>query len=100
VHVEEAETPGSSPSSFHLEQNHPNPFNPNTVIRYHLDSPARVSLRIFNLQGKEMLTLVESEQSAGDHAVHFHPRAFATGVYVYRLQAGAQVASRKMILLR
>ncbi|MGH7492040.1 MAG: T9SS type A sorting domain-containing protein [bacterium] len=101
VHVEETGEPGSIPSySFRLEQNYPNPFNPNTVIRYHLDRPAKVSLRIFNLQGKELLTLVEAEQIAGDHAVHFRAQAFASGIYVYRLQAGAKFTSRKMILLR
>jgi photosystem II stability/assembly factor-like uncharacterized protein len=93
------------PQAFKLGQNYPNPFNPETVIRYQLGSPAEVSLRIYNLRGQLVRTLVAANQSAGDHEIHWDGRdefgnAVASGVFLYRLQAGEQIAVKKLMLLR
>lgn len=96
------------PEDYALEQNHPNPFNPTTVVRYAI--PERhgegvVRLEIFNLLGQKIRTLVQERQPAGAYSVTWDGRDEAgrpvsTGVYVYRLRAGDFVESRKMVLLR
>ena len=93
------------PDRYVLEQNFPNPFNPSTIIRYQLSEPTEVELRIFNIMGQEVRRLVEDHQSAGIYSVHWNGRdnrgrPLATGVYLYRLQAGAQTETRKLLLLR
>jgi hypothetical protein len=96
----------SLPKEFSLDYNYPNPFNPATTIRYKLPERSAVSLKIFNILGSEVLTLVNEVQSAGTHSVIFdaknnkHSYSLASGVYIYRLQAGNFVQSRKMILLK
>ncbi|MCB0275519.1 MAG: SMP-30/gluconolactonase/LRE family protein [Calditrichaeota bacterium] len=88
------------PQGYRLQQNFPNPFNPETVIRYHLSQNARVSLRVFDLSGREVAVLADGEQGAGEHAVRFDGSAVASGVYFYRLESGASAETRKMVLLR
>ena len=95
-----AEQKEAAPPSFQLEQNYPNPFNPQTTIRYHLARADKVSLRVFDLQGREIGVLVDAEQKAGDHAVRFNAEALASGVYLYCLRAGAQTVVRKMTVIR
>jgi hypothetical protein len=86
--------------TFVLHQNYPNPFNPVTTIGFELAKAGRVSLKIFNLLGQEAATLVDEERSAGSHTVEWDAANFSTGVYVYRLQAGGTVATRKLVLAR
>ncbi|HCV42922.1 MAG TPA: hypothetical protein DGH68_05525 [Bacteroidetes bacterium] len=95
------EEPGlSHPTGFELLQNYPNPFNPSTTIRFVLPSAGHATLRVFNILGQEVATLVNDMQMAGAHTITWKPRTLASGVYVYRLQAGHFVDMRKMILLR
>jgi photosystem II stability/assembly factor-like uncharacterized protein len=92
------------PVSFKLEQNYPNPFNPATAIRYTLRQNTRVKLRILNLLGEEVLTLVDKQQDSGSYSVNWSGkdkdgRGVASGVYLYRLKVGDLVAIKKMLLI-
>jgi hypothetical protein len=89
---------GSSPTSFILSQNYPNPFNPSTTIRYSLPKTGHMTLKLYNLLGQEVETLVNGEQTAGAHTIEWKPRSVASGVYFYRLVAGSFVETKKMLL--
>ncbi len=88
------------PAWFELGQNYPNPFNPTTAISYQLPAISFVTLRVFDMLGREVATLVNEICQPGVYAVHWDASSFPSGVYVYRLQAGANVASRKMVLVK
>ena len=85
---------------FHLYQNFPNPFNPATTIRFSLPQRDRVSLKIYDLLGKEIATLVEGDFDQGEHALNFNGNSLASGVYLYRLQTGSFVEQKKLVLMR
>jgi hypothetical protein len=85
---------------FSLAQNFPNPFNPATVIGYHLAATRDVQLVVYDLLGREIQTLVSQRQTAGTYSVSFNASRLATGVYFYRLKAGDFVQTRKLLLLR
>ncbi len=91
-----------TPSNFSLGQNYPNPFNPNTNIQYSIGSRQFVSLKVYNLLGNEVATLVNKEQQAGTYNVPFTMSNLnlSSGTYFYRLQAGNFVETKKMILLK
>jgi glucuronoarabinoxylan endo-1,4-beta-xylanase len=88
------------PTPFALEQNYPNPFNPSTTISYTLPATTQVVIRIFNVLGAEVATLVEGQQSAGVHHAVFDASGLPSGVYLCRMQAGDFTASRKLLLMR
>jgi hypothetical protein len=88
------------PGTFALEQNYPNPFNPSTTICYGLPSRSHVSLTVFNTLGQKVATLVQGEQEAGYHELVFDASGLASGVYLYRLQAGEFVQTKWLLLLR
>ena len=91
------------PDSFELYQNYPNPFNPVTLIQFSIPSgisPVKVSLKIYDILGREVGTLVNEEKPAGIYKVNFDGSSFASGIYFYRLQAGKFVQARKLILLK
>ena len=88
------------PSRFHLAQNYPNPFNPTTKIRFDLSSPDRVTLKIYNIVGQEVATLVDGRLQAGTYAVPFDAAQLASGVYFYKLSSSVQTETRKMVLLK
>jgi len=97
----------TSPPSYGLVlgQNVPNPFNPTTSISYVLPKPTRVTLRVFNVEGRPVATLVDGMEASGPHAVVWDGRNEVgapqpSGVYFYRLQAGAQLLTRKMVLIK
>ena len=94
-----------SPGKFALYPAYPNPFNPATTIRYDLAEASQVVLTIYNILGQEVHTLVNEKQTAGGKSVVWDSRDSAgkvvsSGVYIYRIQAGDYVQSRKMVLLR
>ena len=93
-------TDGTRPLHFALDQNYPNPFNPSTEIQYSLGSSAPVTLKIFNVLGEEVATLVNGPQNAGMHKVTFDASRLPSGVYMYQLRAGANSATRKMMLVK
>lgn len=88
------------PAEFHLYQNYPNPFNPATTISYELPVGGTVSLVIYSVNGSEIATLAQGNQSAGMHQVRFNADGFASGVYFYQLRLGQFVQTRKLMLLR
>ena len=90
----------TGPKEFKLEQNYPNPFNPTTTIQYQLPQDARVTLKIYDILGSEVATLINEEQEAGYKEVQFTGSNIASGMYVYRLTAGDYVSVKKMMLLK
>jgi hypothetical protein len=88
------------PHHFRLEQNYPNPFNPNTVISFQLPVNSYVTLKVFDVNGREVATLVDGEMAAGKHAVTFVPREATTGLYFYKITAGKFSQTRKAVLMK
>lgn len=89
-----------TPFSLVLHQNYPNPFNPGTVIAFELPETAAVRLEVYNAVGQRVAVLLSGAHSAGRHQVFFDASALASGIYLYRLQAGNQVLIRQMTLLK
>ena len=88
------------PTRFVLEQNFPNPFNPTTVIRYQLPKVSLVTLRLYDILGREVATLVNEELKAGNYERIFNSNGLASGVYLYRLTAGSFAETKKFVLLK
>ena len=88
------------PRSFSLYQNFPNPFNPSTVISYQLPVNSVVTLKVYDILGRLVSTLVEDRQTAGNHSVTFNAGNLSSGVYFYRLSAGSFVQTKKLTLLK
>ena len=88
------------PLGFALSQNFPNPFNPTTTIRYALPSAGPVTVKVFNIVGQQVATLVDEVQGAGLYKVRFDGRRLASGIYFSRLEWGGRVAVQKMLLLK
>jgi hypothetical protein len=91
---------GSVPYKFRLEQNYPNPFNPSTAINFQLSATSHVTLKVFDVLGREVTTLVDETRHAGKHSVSFDARELPSGVYFYRLTAGGAVETKRMMLLK
>ena len=89
-----------SPVNFSLSQNYPNPFNPNTTIKYEISEMSFVTLKVFDLLGKEVATLINEEKPMGNYEIKFDGSKLTSGIYFYQLQAGAFVETKKMILLK
>lgn len=90
----------SSPTQYSLEQNYPNPFNPTTTISYSLKNKELVSLKVFDILGKEVLTLVNETMDAGTYQYKLDASVLASGIYFYTLKAGEFISTKKMILLK
>ncbi len=91
---------GEVPTELSLQQNYPNPFNPSTTIRFGLTQQLLVTLKIFNILGQEVATLVNEEKPAGSYEVNWNASNLSSGVYFYRLQTGSFVEAKKMMLLK
>ena len=90
----------SAPVSFGLAQNYPNPFNPSTMIHFTVPERQAVTLRVYNLLGEEVATLVDQVVNAGENVVEFKATGLATGMYLYKLQAGSAMQTKRMLLVR
>jgi len=88
------------PAQFELEQNYPNPFNPSTTIRFTIPEAGLVTLKVYNLLGEEVATLLNEEQTTGVYEVTFDAAQLSSGIYFYTISSGNFVASKKMILLK
>ena len=91
---------GQTVYNFSLAQNYPNPFNPSTVIRYSVSSAQLVTLKIYDVLGREVKTLVNEEKPSGSYEIEFNASNFSSGIYFYQLTAGDFRDTKKMILLR
>ena len=88
------------PKNFALEQNYPNPFNPSTVIKYQVPSTSNVVLKVFDVLGKEVATLINETKSAGAYECRFNGSHLASGLYIYTIKAGNNFQSKKMLLIK
>ncbi|MEP0861291.1 MAG: T9SS type A sorting domain-containing protein [Ignavibacterium sp.] len=92
------------PSEYFLSQNYPNPFNPTTKIKYSIPNVgsglAQTVLKVYDVLGNEVATLVDEEKPAGSYEINFDASELSSGIYFYKLQAGLFVETRKMVLLR
>jgi hypothetical protein len=90
----------NSLNQFSLNQNYPNPFNPSTVISYQLPVYSNVTLKVYDVLGNEVATLVNEEKPAGSYEVNFTTSSLTSGVYFYQLKSGSYLETKKMILIK
>jgi photosystem II stability/assembly factor-like uncharacterized protein len=90
----------SLPEQFALEQNYPNPFNPSTTIRYSIPTSEFVTLKVYDVLGNEVATLVNEEKPAGSYEVNFNAAELSSGIYFYTLQSGSFTQTKKLILMK
>jgi hypothetical protein len=88
------------PSRFILEQNYPNPFNPTTIIKYSIPQSGSVTLKVYDLLGREVTSLVNEQQREGAYEVQFNGNNLASGLYFYRIRAGKYTDTKKLMILR
>ncbi len=105
VGIEDRLAGTQQPEQYRLAQNYPNPFNPSTKIRYALPESVPVRLAVYDIRGRQVRTLINARQTAGQHAVtwdgkNMEGRQVSTGIYFYRLTAGEYTRMRKMLLVR
>ena len=94
------DTIGIVPRVFTLHQNYPNPYNPTTTIRFSVGTYGHTSLRVFDLLGREVATLVNEEMTPGNYERVFSVKGLASGVYVFRLSSSGQIKTRRMTILK
>jgi hypothetical protein len=97
--IEEESNPTQT-NSFQLSQNYPNPFNPRTNIQYAVNSMQLVSLKVYDILGREVATLVNEEKPAGEYEVEFNAVNLPSGIYFYQIRAGNFSETKKMVLIR
>ncbi len=88
------------PTEFLLSQNYPNPFNPSTKIRYSIPQSSNVIIKVFDILGNEIETLVNEEKPVGTYEITWYAENLPSGIYLYKLQAGNYLETRKMILMK
>ncbi len=93
-------TGNALPQEFTLLQNYPNPFKPSTTISFTIPKAANVQLKVFNVLGQEVATLVSGTLTAGTHSVTFDASRLGSGVYIYRFTGGTFSETRKMVLVK
>ncbi len=87
-------------ASYSLHQNYPNPFNPSTTISYSLEKGGMVTLKVYNMLGQEVATIVDREMNAGLHTATFSASHLSSGIYLYRLTSGTFTSMKKMMLIK
>ena len=92
--------PSSVPKEFRLQQNYPNPFNPTTTIEFALPKKSTVTLKLFDILGREIATLVDAELESGVHKINFDGKDLASGIYFYRIHAEGFLKTKKPMLLK
>ncbi len=92
--------PPALPTRITLEQNYPNPFSTSTTIEYALSRPGHVRLDVHDILGRRVVTIVDEHRAAGTHNVPLETSGWASGIYVYRLQTGDRIITRKMVLVK
>ena len=90
----------AKPDKFFISNAYPNPFNPSTTIRYEIPKETYVTIKIFDVLGREVATLLNTEQKAGEYEVEWNAKNFASGVYFYQVKAGDFMAAKKMLLIK
>ncbi len=88
------------PEKFYLYQNYPNPFNPNTKIKFQIPKPGYVILKVFDILGREIVTLIDKMMNAGVYDTEFDGANLSSGIYFYRIEAGNFVEAKKMVLVK
>jgi hypothetical protein len=91
---------GVVPTEYVLEQNYPNPFNPSTVISYSIPTASNVSVKVFDVLGNLIASLVNQNQEAGNYKINFNAGELSNGMYLYKIQAGSFIAIKKMLLIK
>jgi len=99
-YTDEVNVDVTAPIEYALEQNHPNPFNPSTVINYSIPEDGFVKLAVYNLAGEEVALLVNSQQKAGRYEIDFNASNLASGVYIYRMESVNFNSSKKLMLMK
>jgi hypothetical protein len=90
----------SQPADYFLSQNYPNPFNPSTTISYAIAEDIDVTLKVFDVLGNEVATLINENQPAGNYDITFDAANLSSGVYYYTLQAGEFTSTKKLMLMK
>ena len=88
------------PIEFKLEQNYPNPFNPSTIIKFGIPERANVLIKIYDVLGSEVKTLLNQEMDEGWYELLFKAAGYSSGIYIYRMQAGNYISTKKMLMLK
>ncbi len=86
--------------TYELSQNYPNPFNPATKITYQVPKPGNVELKVYDVLGREIMTLINGYKNAGKYTVDFNASKLASGIYIYRIKSGDFISTKKMVLLK
>jgi len=100
LNITSVETKDEIPTKFELLQNYPNPFNPSTSIEYSVPSSEYVSLKVYDILGNEVAALVNEQKDSGKYRVNFNASSLASGIYIYKIQAGSFIQTRKMMLIK
>ncbi len=87
-------------SGFSLYQNYPNPFNPSTIINYSIPKTGLVTIKVYDILGKEITSLVNEVKSAGNYSVQLSGSKLSSGIYFYRMQSGSFLQTKKLLLLK
>jgi len=88
------------PTSYSLTNNYPNPFNPNTKIKYSVPQTSNVVIKVFDILGNEIETLVNEQKPIGNYEINFNATNLPSGIYFYQLQAGSFIETKKMVLMK
>jgi len=96
----DVETGNIHPKKYKLMQNYPNPFNPTTTIKYQIPEMSFVTIKVYDVLGNEIVTLVNEEKSAGSYEIEFDATGLPSGIYFYQLKAGSFIQTKKMILIK